>query len=334
MRNWLISAVRMRCCGGSVRFKKNREHLLATPALKYRFVQEQREQCACFGIREMCRVLDVSASGYYRWCLQPVSERTRQDQKLTEHIRTVYQESDATYGSPRIHHDLREQGIRCSRKRVARLIRQNQLRASHSKRFVVTTQCNPAYPVAPNLLDRCYQVEEVTDLNRVWAGDITYIATAEGWLYLGVVLDLKSRRVVGWQMSHSLELSLVTGAFEMAVQQRHPQAGLLHHSDRGSQYASHSYQDCLAERGIVCSMSRKGNCWDNAPVESFFATPKKELVHRQSYQTRREAWASLFRYIEVFYNRRRRHSSLGYLSPCEYERRWQQQGQERLTKAA
>jgi transposase InsO family protein len=189
------------------------------------------------------------------------------------------------------------------------------------RRFVRTTDSQHTLPVATNQLNREYQVQAVAHVNRVWAGDITYVPTAEGWLYVAVVLDLKSRKVVGWGMAATRQQELVSGALEMALGQRQPPAGLLHHSDRGSQYASHRYQAELRQQGMVCSMSRKGNCWDNAPVESFFATLKKELVHRHRYQTRAEAKASLFHYIEVFYNRQRRHSALGYLSPDEYERR-------------
>ena len=203
-------------------------------------------------------------------------------------------------------------------------MQEQHLVAVPPRRFVVTTDAQHALPVAPNALNRQYQVEAVADVNHAWAGDITYVPTAEGWLYVAVVMDLKSRKVIGWGMGATLEQDLVSGALEMALGQRQPNVGLLHHSDRGSQYASHRYQELLQQQGIVCSMSRKGNCWDNAPVESFFATLKKELVHRENYRTREEAKASLFHYIEVFYNRQRRHSSLGYLSPEEYERRLQQ----------
>jgi transposase InsO family protein len=201
-------------------------------------------------------------------------------------------------------------------------MQEQQLSACQPRRFMATTDSAHGSPTAPNVLDRQYQVEAVPRLNQVWAGDITYIPTAGGWLYLAVVLDLKSRRVIGWGMSHTLEQSVVHHALEMALGQRarhEDDAGLLFHSDRGSQYAAGAYQERLREQGITGSMSRRGNCWDNAPLESFFATLKKELVHREKYQTREQARASVFHYIEVFYNRKRRHSALGYLSPYDYE---------------
>jgi transposase InsO family protein len=270
----------------------------------------------------MCRMLGVSRSGYYTWQGRPASQRVQEDEALSEQIRTIYQENRACYGSPRVHRELQVQGIHCGKKRVARLMQQQQLRASSPRRFVATTDSSHALPTAANVLDRQYQVEAVAGLNQAWAGDITYIPTGGGWLYLAVVLDLKSRRVIGWGMSHTLEQAVVHQALEMALGQRSrhkDNAGLLFHSDRGSQYAAAAYQEKLAEQGIMGSMSRKGNCWDNAPVESFFATLKKELVHRVKYQTRQQAKTSLFHYIEVFYNRRRRHSALGYLSPHDYE---------------
>lgn len=271
----------------------------------------------------LLRMLQVSSSAYHAWCHRPASRWAHRDAEILVEIREIYQMSEGRYGSPRIHRELQAQGIRCSEKRVARLMQAHQLVAQVPRRFVVTTNSAHAFPVAANRLDGQYQVATVPRINSVWAGDITYVPTAEGWLYVAVVLDLKSRKVVGWGMEASLEQGLVSRALEMALGQRQPPAGLLHHSDRGSQYASHRYQAQLRQQGMVCSMSRKGNCWDNAPVESFFATLKKELVHRQRYQTRAEAKASLFHYIEVFYNRQRRHSALGYLSPDEYERRLQ-----------
>ncbi len=270
----------------------------------------------------MCRVLGVSRSGYYTWLNRPASQHAQGNSTLSEQIRVIYQESGARYGSPRIHRELQVRGLRCGKKRVARLMRQQQLHACNPRRFVATTDSSHASPIAANVLDRQYQVEAVEALNRVWAGDITYIPTAGGWLYLAVILDLKSRRVIGWGMSPTLEQTVVHQALEMALGQRAPQqsgSGLLFHSDRGSQYAAGAYQKRLRDQGIGCSMSRRGNCWDNAPLESFFATLKKELVHRERYQTREQAKASVFSYIEVFYNRKRRHSALGYLSPHDYE---------------
>jgi len=270
----------------------------------------------------MCRVLGVSRSGYYVWLNRPTNQHAQEDATLSEQIRILYQESGARYGSPRIHRELQAKGIFCGKKRVARLMREQQLRASKPRRLVATTDSSHAFPIAANVLDRQYQVEAVAGLNRAWAGDITYIPTAGGWLYLAVILDLKSRRVIGWGTSHTLEQGVVHQALEMALGQRsrrEDDSNLLLHSDRGSQYAASAYQERLREQGITCSMSRRGNCWDNAPLESFFATLKKELVHRERYQTREQATASLFHYIEVFYNRKRRHSALGYLSPHDYE---------------
>ncbi len=270
----------------------------------------------------MFRVLRVSSSAYHRWKARPVSQRQQQKQHLAAHICELFEQSDRRYGSPRIHRDLQAAGIKCSPKRVAQIMRESRLVARKPRKFVVTTDSNHAFPVAQNLLNRKYQVETVAGVDRAWAGDITYVPTAQGWLYLAVVLDLKSRRVIGWSMRDSLEQTLVHEALEMALGQRLPsgdEGELLFHSDRGSQYAAHDYRERLLDCNIMCSMSRKGNCWDNAVVESFFATLKKEEVHRERYLTREQAKASLFYYIEVFYNRKRRHSALGYRSPHDYE---------------
>lgn len=287
--------------------------------MRYQFIQGHQGQ---FQNRVMFRVLGVSSSAYHRWRKRPVSQRQQQKETLVAHIKEVFHASDRRYGSPRIHRDLQGSGIRCSQKRVAQLMKEHRLVAHKPRKFVVTTDSNHAFPVAQNVLNRKYQVENIAALNRAWAGDITYVPTAQGWLYVAVVLDLKSRRVVGWSMRDSLEQTLVHEALEMALGQRLPPKGegaLLFHSDRGSQYAAHDYQERLLDWSIVCSMSRRGNCWDNAVVESFFATLKKEEVHRERYLTREQAKASLFYYIEVFYNRRRRHSALGYQSPHDFE---------------
>ena len=239
-----------------------------------------------------------------------------------EQISQIFAHNKGRYGSPRIHRDLQAAGIRCSQKRVARLMKEQNLAVRKPRRFVATTDSGHAFPISQNLLNRQYQVEAVPGLNRAWAGDITYIPTAQGWLYVAVVLDLKSRKVIGWSMRDSLEQTLVHEALDMALGQRPSTAApdeLLFHSDRGSQYAAYDYQQRLQESGMVCSMSRRGNCWDNAVVESFFATLKKEAVHRENYLTREQAKASLFYYIEIFYNRKRRHSALGYCSPLEFE---------------
>ena len=287
--------------------------------MRYHFIQKHNGQ---FRNSVMFRVLGVCASAFYRWKTRPVSQRQQQKETLVAHINELFHDSDGRYGSPRIHRDLQALSIKCSEKRVAHLMKEQRLVARKPRRFVVTTDSNHAFPVAKNVLDRKCQVENVVGLNRAWAGDITYVPTAQGWLYLAVVLDLKSRRVIGWSMRDSLEQTLVHEALEMALGQRLPSKDdgeLLFHSDRGSQYAAHDYQERLLDWNIVCSMSRKGNCWDNAVVESFFATLKKEEVHRERYLTREQAKASLFYYIEVFYNRKRRHSALGYQSPNDYE---------------
>ena len=284
--------------------------------MRYHFIQEHQGP---FQKSAMFRVLGVSSSAYHRWKTRPVSQRQQQNQQLAAHICELFEECDGRYGSPRIHRDLQALGsIRCSPKRVAQIMREQHLVAHKPRKFVVTTDSNHAFPVARNLLNRNSQVENVAGLNRAWAGDITYVPTAQGWLYVAVVLDLKSRRVIGSSMRDSLEQTLVHEALEMALGQRFSgevEGQLLFDSDRGSQYAAHDYQKRLLECNIVGSMSRKGNCWDNAVVESFFATLKKEEVHRERYLTREQAKASLFFYIEVFYNRKRRHSALGYQLP-------------------
>jgi len=220
------------------------------------------------------------------------------------------------YGSPRIVEELRARGYVISRKRVERLMRADGLQAKHSRKFRVTTDSKHEHPVADNTLAREFEVDVA---NARWVADITFVWTNQGWLYLAVVMDLFSRRIVGWQMSNRIKRQLVIGALQMALKGRRPESGLLHHSDRGSQYASHDYREMLEEAGCVCSMSRKGNCWDNAPVESFFATLKRELVHDRRFQTREQARSEIFEFIEVWYNRKRRHSTLGYMSPAEYE---------------
>ena len=231
-------------------------------------------------------------------------------------IELSHKASDRTYGSPRVHEDLQEQGIRCGRKRVARLMRENGIRAKQARRFKATTDSDHNDPVAPNLLDREFHVD-VPD--RVWVADLTYIWTREGWLYLAVILDLFSRRVVGWSMSRRITSQLTLEALSVALWSRKPSPGLLHHSDRGSQYTCGDYRDVLDEHGVLCSMSRKGDCWDNAVAESFFKTLKVERVNDRDYWTREEAQTDIIDYIERFYNRKRRHSYLGYVSPVEYE---------------
>jgi len=273
----------------------------------------------------MCRVLEVSASGYYAWRKRGPSRRSLSDIELLVEIRDIYLETDQNYGSPRIFKELRAKGYRVSRKRVERLMRANGLHAKHPRKFKVTTDSNHQHPVAENTLDREFDVDVP---NARWAADITFVWTSQGWLYLAVVMDLFSRRIVGWQMSNRITRQLVIGALQMALKARRPASGLLHHSDRGSQYASDDFRKLLEDEGCVCSMSRKGNCWDNAPVESFFATLKRELIHDRRYQTREQAQSEIFEFIEVWYNRKRRHSSLGYLSPAEYEEKMFKQSME------
>jgi transposase InsO family protein len=265
----------------------------------------------------MCRVLRVSAGGYYDWRGRPKSSRSGRRDALVVAIEAVHGEVKARYGSPRIHAELAARGVPCSVNTVARLMRAEGIAAKTKRKFRCTTDSGHDRPVAENVLNRQF---EPGAANQAWTADITYIATGEGWLYLAAVEDLYSRQIVGWSMGSRIDSRLVVDALEMAVSRRLPGEGLVAHSDRGSQYASEHYQRILTGRGIVCSMSRRANCWDNAPMESFFASLKKELTHGEVYATREEARASVFEYIEVFFNRVRRHSSLGYMSPAEYER--------------
>jgi putative transposase len=281
--------------------------------MTFQFIRDHREY---FPVRLMCRVLEASPSGFYDWLRRPESPRATEDRALVEKIQAVHGDSRRTYGSPRVHASLKAEGYRIGRKRVARLMRENNIRARTKRKFKVTTDSRHDHPVAPNLLDRQFTVEAP---DTVWLADISYIWTREGWLYLAVVLDLFSRQVVGWAMDEQMPQELTLAALDMALKRRRPLPGLMHHSDRGSQYAAGAYQKRLAEYGIVCSMSRKGNCWDNAPMESFFHTLKTELVHHRDYLTRDQARRDIFEYIEVFYNRQRRHSTLGYLSPAQFE---------------
>lgn len=282
--------------------------------MKFQFIDQHQNQ---FAIAVMCRVLSVSRSGYYAWRKRPVSPRKMANDIVLEKIKAAHRKSRQTYGSPRIQAELVAQGIRCGHNRVARLMRLHRLRANQKRAFKVkTTDSQHDQPIAPNLLGQNFEAQRQ---NQKWLTDITYIATAEGWLYLAVVLDLYSRRIVGWAMSDRLERQLVIDALQMALLARRPPPGLLHHSDRGSQYASEDYQALLTKHQLRCSMSRAGNCYDNAPMESFFGTLKTELVHHRRYVTRAEARTDIFEYIEVFYNRFRRHSALAYQSPVMFE---------------
>jgi transposase InsO family protein len=282
--------------------------------MKFAFIEAHRRS---FPVQSMCKVLQVSRSGYYAWRKRPVSKREMANQVLVKQIQTVYEESFETYGSPRIYEELKAQGIRCSENRVARLMRWHGIQAKQTKRFKVTTKANRQHPVAPNLLRQQFTASQP---DEKWLADISYIDTREGWLYLAAVMDLFSRRIVGWAMASRMTKQLVIAALKMALRQRRPPEGLLHHSDQGSQYTGTDYQQLLHEHKIQVSMNSVGNYYDNAPMESFFGTLKQELVHNRSYQTRAEARTDIFYYLEAFYNRRRRHSSLDYLSPDDFER--------------
>jgi len=279
----------------------------------YRFVEAHRQT---YPVRVMCRVLSVSSSGYYAWRDRPESRRSQANRALVEQIRVAHQRGRGTYGSPRVYRELRRSGVACSLGRVERLMRSAGIRGRRRPKFRVTTDSRHSLPVAENKLDRQFAVAR---LNTVWTADITYIWTVQGWLYLAVVIDLASRRIIGWSMAPHMKTSLVAAALGMALARNRPAGGLMHHSDRGSQYASAEYQALLTRHGIVASMSRKGNCWDNAPTESFFNSLKTELIHDKVFLTRADARRAVFDYIEVFYNRIRRHSALDYISPAEFE---------------
>jgi putative transposase len=267
-------------------------------------------------VRLMCRLLAVSPSGYYAWVARPESPRAAENRRLVAEIRVIHAESRRTYGSPRVHATLQAQGKRIGEHRVARLMHTSAIRAKTITKWRATTDSVHPYPVVPNTLTRQFAVAEP---NRVWAGDITYVWTTEGWRYLAVVRDLYSRRVIAWGIGSRLTQALTTAALTRAVAHRRPAHGVVHHTDRGSQYAATQYRELLAEHGLTASMSRRGNCWDNAVVESFFHTLKMEHVPHQLYRTREEARQDIFEWIEVFYNRVRRHSTLGYHSPAEFE---------------
>lgn len=275
-----------------------------------------REHRKEWPLKVMCRVLEVSRSGYYAWTARQPSARFHRRATLSAAIHEAHATSRKTYGSPRVTAALKKKGVACCVNTVARIMRKDGLAAKIKRRFKVTTDSAHDLPTAPNRLDRCFRRERP---NQAWVSDITFIATDEGWLYLATEMDLYSRKIVGWAMSERLTTELVSAALSMAIAQRRPPAGLLHHSDRGSQYASQDYQALLTKHQIHCSMSRAGNCYDNAPMESFFGTLKTELVHHCHYQTKMEAKTDIFEYIEVFYNRFRRHSALQYQSPVNYE---------------
>jgi putative transposase len=281
--------------------------------VKFAFILVEK---ASFPVTILCSVLEVSTSGYYAWRIRPRAARAREDDQLAAEIAVAHRRSRGIYGSPRIHRDLRAAGRRVSRKRVARVMRSHGIAGKQKRRFRRTTDSNHDHPIAPNLLERQFTAEAP---NQVWVTDVTYIPTAEGWLFLAVMLDLFSRRVVGWAASAQNDTALALEALSRAVKARRPGPGLVHHSDRGSPYASADYRRALAERGILASMSRSGDCWDNAVAESFFATLKGEHVDELRYPGREVAVASIGEYIERFYNTQRRHSHLDYVSPIEFE---------------
>ena len=283
--------------------------------MKFRFIHEHRH---LFPILRMCQVLEVSENGYYNWRIRGKSKRKMDDEQLTERIEDAYHKNRGKYGSPRIHAVLKAQGIHCGRKRVARLMQEKQLYAGKKRRKAQTTNSHHRFPIASNLLKRDFTAPAP---NKKWVADITFIETQEGWLYLSGVLDIYSRKIVGWAMDKHHDADLVKTALHMALLARQPSAGLIHHSDRGSEYASHSYQRLLQEQNIQASMSSKGDCYDNAMMESFWATLKEECCGQKIFSSRNEAKSAIFEYIEVYYNRKRIHSSLGYFSPVDYEKK-------------
>lgn len=283
--------------------------------MRFGFIATEK---AHYPVALLCRVLQVSRSGFYAWRRRPWSAHALKEQSLALEVAAIHAHSRGRYGSPRVHAELRARGQHIARKRVARLMWAAGLCARQRRRYRCTTDSGHGMAIKGNLLERRFAVATP---NTCWVTDITYLWTLEGWLYLAVVLDLYSRRVIGWSIGEGLERKLALDALRMALTDRQPPRGLLHHSDRGSQYASHEYQQLLARYGILSSMSRSGNCWDNAVAESFFATLKLELVYQTRWSTRTEARGAVFEYIELFYNRQRRHSALGYLCPTEFEQR-------------
>ncbi len=281
--------------------------------MRYTFVQDEIKS---HSVDVLCELMEVSRSGYYAWLNRPASKREQDHQRLAPKVRAIFTENRKAYGYRRITDELHEQQESCGKHQVAALMRKLNLKPARKRRFKVTTDSRHHKPVYPNVLNRQFTPPQP---NHSWSSDITYIETKQGWMYMAVVLDLFSRSVVGWAMDKRMPDELVMNALRMALQHRKISAGLLLHSDRGSQYASSNYQALLKQHGIVCSMSRKGNCWDNAPTESFFKTLKTECVYRQPFQSREQAKAMIFDYIEVFYNRQRKHSALNYLSPKNYE---------------
>lgn len=295
--------------------------------MRYAFVEQHRDS---YPLQRLCAAVQVSDSGFASWQGGEGPTKWLSDRALLERIREIHEETKAAYGSPRIYQELKACGIPAGKGRVERLMRQNGLRGRHKRRFKATTDSKHALPVSPNRLQQNFETERP---DQVWTADITYLATGEGWLYLAIVLDLYSRQIVGWAMRERMTKDLVIDALRMAWFRRRPRPGLIHHSDRGSQYCSHEFQKQLAEYGMLASMSRKGNCWDNAPSESFFNSLKNERVHGTRYETRDAARADVFEYIEVFYNRLRRHTALGGISPVSCYEAWLKQQSERRQAA-
>lgn len=288
--------------------------------MKFAFIQAEKAETSPIGnVSELCRALNVSPAGFYAWCIRPESARARADQLLALKVAEAHARGRGKYGSPRVHRELKKEEIAVSRKRVIRLMQEQGLVGRPKKKFVATTDSNHALEIAPNVLDRDFTA---SGPNQRWAGDITYLRTPEGWLYLAVIIDLFSRYVVGWAVSPVVDRHLVLRALDMAVKQRGKVAGRLFHSDRGSQYASDDHRKALVEGGFTCSMSRKGNCWDNAVSESWFSTLKAELG--EEFSSHADADRELFDFIEVFYNQQRSHSTLGFISPAEFERNFHQ----------
>ena len=283
--------------------------------MRFAFIQSHAR---IWRITTMCRVLEVSKAGYYAWRARPLCERVQTNHVLTAKIREIHEQVKHRYGSPRVRMELKALGFPVGKHRVARLMREAGVRATPRRRFRVTTDSAHHNPVTPNLVRRQFAVVHHAHVNQTWAADITYIPTAEGWLYLAVLLDLASRRVVGWALSTRLTQELTLSALRMALLHRGAR-GVVHHSDRGIQYASYAYQALLGSAACTASMSRVGDCWDNAVVESFFATLTKELLGDRPFPTRTDARRELFEFIEIWYNRQRRHSTLGYRTPVEYE---------------
>jgi transposase InsO family protein len=284
--------------------------------MRYAFIRAHASE---YATTSLCRVLQVKRASYYAWVKRGISRRAQRTAALTTAVEVAFRASGGRYGSPRVQEELRATGQRHSRKRIARIMQLHGWRAQAPRRFRRTTDSRHDHPIAPNVLARRFDAPEYQQPNRAWASDFTFIATHEGWLYLAIVLDLASRRVVGWAMRATMDTTLATDALTMAVTQRQPAPGLLHHSDRGVQYAAQEYRTLLAQHGMVASMSRRGNCWDNAVAESFFATLRRELEGPRTWPTRDAARGAIFDFIERWYNRQRRHSRLGYQCPVAYE---------------